>query len=423
MRPAFIRCMINSPFNYFDPVSGKYDKTRNIEYLSKILSYCQRNNITVLYGEYNPPRWEMKDSQEWIDMSVDYLYYLVNDLGFTCIKYFNLFNEPDGNWSSTNGNFDLWKNMISRYTEKMESYPGLSQKVKIAGPDVVVGYRNPESQFNACEWVKQSASDMNNIIGIYDVHAYPGQYMVRSGRFAEEIKKYVRQVPTGKKIVLGEAGYKYTDPEDSDLIDKQKERLLGNKITRGSDCNMMVYDYFYGLDMPLLCMEVMNNGMSGMSVWMLDDAMHSNGDAGNKSDIKLWGMWNILGSEVFSSVKEEEIRPWFYSWVLMCRYFPSGCDIIHSLIEENNLDIRCSASVKNGKISIAIVNTGTDDYDVLVTVPDEIQDAKIFMYSKDRQPKDKDGFPVPTESGENFKKRFTISVPAESLLLITNMEN
>ena len=35
-----------------------------------------------MYGEYNPPTWDMKQDQKWVDMSVDYLNYLVNDLGF-----------------------------------------------------------------------------------------------------------------------------------------------------------------------------------------------------------------------------------------------------------------------------------------------------------------------------------------------------
>lgn len=77
---------------------------------------------------------------------------------------------------------------------------------------------------------------------------------------------------------------------------------------------MLCYDYFYGLDMPLLAMEVMNGGYSGMAVWMLDDAMHSSGDSGKTEDVKIWGMWNILGEEVFNKPDEEQIRPWFYTW-------------------------------------------------------------------------------------------------------------
>ena len=88
MKPQYIRCMINSPYRYYDSETGTYDKTRNIASISRLLRYCTERGITVMYGEYNPPTWDMKQDQKWVDMSVDYLNYLVNDLGFSCIKYF-----------------------------------------------------------------------------------------------------------------------------------------------------------------------------------------------------------------------------------------------------------------------------------------------------------------------------------------------
>ena len=59
MRMGYVRCMINSPFRYYDPQTGKYDKTRNIASLSRLLQYCTDHNIVVMYGEYNPPTWAM----------------------------------------------------------------------------------------------------------------------------------------------------------------------------------------------------------------------------------------------------------------------------------------------------------------------------------------------------------------------------
>ena len=45
-------------------------------------------------------------------------------------------------------------------------------------------------------------------------------------------------------------------------------------------------------------------------------------------DVKIWGMWNILGEEVFGDASQEELRPWYYTWSLMCRHFPAGCDVL-----------------------------------------------------------------------------------------------
>jgi hypothetical protein len=421
MKPDFIRCLINSPFNYYDIKNSKYDKTRNIEPLIKLLTWCQENNVTVLFGEFNPPTWEMKQDTGWIEMSVDYLDYLVSDLGFTCIKYFNLFNEPDGDWSATNGDYEMWKNMVILFTEKMKKYPGLSEKVTIAGPDIVTGYCNPASAYQPWEWIKQSAAEMDTLIGLYDIHAYTGQFEVRSGRFAKEIKKYVDQVPDGKRIVLGESGYKYSAPEDSLLMAEQQKRIIGNPFTMGSDCNMMVYDYFYGLDMPLLCMEAMNSGLSGMAVWMLDDAMHSKGDAGNTKDIKLWGMWNILGEEVFSSPEQEDIRPWFYSWSLMCRYFPAGSTILHTDLNVAE-GVKVVSGISCGKLTIAMVNTSDKDQTAVIKLPNELNNAMLYLYSETFSPKDSDGFPVPVKAGIKARKSYTTNLPAQSFILLTEIQ-
>lgn len=40
MKPQYIRCMINSPYRYYDSATGTYDKTRNIASISRLLKYC-----------------------------------------------------------------------------------------------------------------------------------------------------------------------------------------------------------------------------------------------------------------------------------------------------------------------------------------------------------------------------------------------
>ena len=179
--------------------------------------------------------------------------------------------------------------MAQRFDAEMARYPDLKRKVSLAAPDVVMSYKNPASEYDTAGWVARSAQDLGAQIGIYDVHAYPGQHEVRSGAYAEKLRRIRAEVPAGKKLILGEAGYKYSAPEDSLLKAEYDRRVAGHPFTKGSDCNMLCYDYFYGLDMPLLAMEVMNNGLSGVAAWMLDDAMHSNGDSGRTEDVKILG--------------------------------------------------------------------------------------------------------------------------------------
>lgn len=421
MKPSYVRCMINSPYRYYDAATGKYDKDRNIESISRLLQYCTDRDIMVMYGEYNPPTWAMKQDQKWIDMSVDYLNYLVNELGFSCIKYFVIFNEPDGDWASTNGDYTLWKQMLIRFSEKMKTYPGLSEKVAFAGPDVVIDYKNPASSYDAEGWVRQSATDLDSLIGVYDIHGYPGQAQVRSGEYAAILANYKQHVPSGKQIVLGEAGYKYRREADSLLMAEYNRRVENHPYTKGSDCNMLVYDYFYGLDMPLLAMEVMNGGFAGMAVWMLDDAMHSRNDSGKTEDVKLWGMWNILGKEVFNKPSEEEMRPWFYTWSLMCRYFPAGADILKTTLNQSDSDIYSVSGMHNGKLTVAIVNVGDKNKAVHLRLPQSLESVDIYLYEEGNRQTDADGFPIPVQRKQNLDKDYHTMLNAQSFILLTEM--
>jgi hypothetical protein len=422
MKPQYVRCMINSSYRYYDSAKGTYNKERHIDSISRLLQYCTERGIVVMYGEYNPPTWDMKQDQRWIDMSVDYLNHLVNNLGFSCIKYFVIFNEPDGNWASTNGNYELWKKMLLRFHQKMRTYPGLTEKVQLAGPDVVADYKNGASAYDSEGWVKQTVHDVDSIVGVYDIHAYPGQNEVRTGRYSAILARYKQHIPDGKKIVLGEAGYKYWRDADSLLMAEYNRRVVGHPFTKGSDCNMLCYDYFYGLDIPLLATEVMNGGYAGMAVWMLDDAMHSSGDSGKPEDIKIWGMWNILGKEVFNRPEEEKIRPYFYTWSLMCRYFPAGTDVLRSVIATHDKDVYAVVGMHQGQMTVALVNIGSKDRVVKLMLPQPMKSASIYLYEENLQLKDADGFPVPHQSGVHLNGVYQTTLKAQSFCLITDMK-
>jgi len=385
MQPQYVRCMINSPFTYYD--GGDYDDARNSYNIKKLLGYCQSRGVMVVYGEYNPPSWDLMDSQEWVRASVRHLNWLVTENGFDCIRHFVIFNEPDGNWAAPNGDYDFWKSMVIRFRAEMEKYPGLSEKVTIAGPDAVIDYRNSASPYGFKGWLEHSVQDLSDILGVYDMHAYPGQEYVRSGRFRKTLEE-LRSM-TDKPIILGEAGYKYfSDPADSLLAREYRKRVEGHPFTRGSDCNMLVYDPFYALDMPLLLMSVMNSGFSGAAAWMLDDAMHTNGDSGRPEDLKIWGMWNILGEDVFGDASQEELRPWYWTWSLMCRNFPSGSEILRvrgTLPESFGMT---AARTPSGSYSVAMVNYGPEPRSVTLSLPGSCEGYSIQFYGTSLEKRD-----------------------------------
>lgn len=422
MRPAYVRCMINSPFRYYNPQTGQYDETRNFDSMKRMLDYCQQNDIMVVYGEYNPPTWDMKQDQEWIDMSVEYLDMLVNKKGYTCIKHFVIFNEPDGDWASTDGDFELWLSMLKRFHQKMSDYPTLLEKVSLAGPDVVADYKNPNSDYDTAGWLSKTVSEADSLIGLYDIHSYPGQQEVHDGSYSSILKEYRSLIPTGKQIILGEAGYKYWHEADSLLMSEYNRRVENHPFTKGSDCNMLVYDNFYGIDMPLFISEVMNSGFSGVAAWMLDDAMHSQGDSGKPEDIKIWGMWNILGKEVFGDETQEEIRPWYYTWSLMCRAFPKGCNVLKNDISDKNKGIFCVAAMSASRqISVAVINVAKESHNIYLKLPRNLNGASIYRYTEsDGIPKDKNGIPLPYKK-DMSNQDLAIELDGNSMVIVTEI--
>lgn len=411
LRPGFIRCMIGGQNLYYD--HGTYDRERNAEPLLKLLAYCQERGIEVLFGEFNPPDKSLKADPGWVKMSVDYLDWLVQEKGFDCIRHFIIFNEPDGDWATPEGDYAFWKSMMERFHQEMALHPGLLDKVSLAGPDVVVEYRNPASAYDAPGWVAQTAADLDSLVGLYDIHAYPGQQQVRSGAFADLLLEY--RIPEGKRLVLGEAGYKYWREEDAALQAENDRRAAASPYTQGTDSQMLCGDFFYGLDLSVLAMDVMNGGVSGMAVWMLDDALHAGGDS--PRNLKVWGFWNILGEELFGDPFLETPKPSFYGWALMSRFFPAGCDILR--VEAPPAEgLRMAAAVLDGRHTLAVVNFSDTDRNLEVHLP--LSGAVRYEYVEGACPADADGMPVPVSTGIGGK-RHEVAVPAQSLVLLTDM--
>ena len=105
--------------------------------------------------------------------------------------------------------------MVQAFQAEMNRYPALAG-VTLAGPDAVIDYKNPASAYDARGWLSATVAEVPEI-GLYDMHAYPGQRYVRSGEFQKTLKG-MKETVGDRPIILGEAGYKYfSDPADSAL--------------------------------------------------------------------------------------------------------------------------------------------------------------------------------------------------------------
>lgn len=422
MRPPFLRILTTPSWSYDN--NGTYDETSKTQSLFKMLDYAKSRNIEVTFGEWgHQSTGDIQTiDEDWIANSVKFLNHLVNEKGYTNIKTANIINEPNGDWSSTQGSYAVWRDVQLAYIAEMAKY-SLSG-VKLMGPDIAV--------FNTADqtdWFNSTHSDLGDAMELYDIHVYPKQQLIRNGEFAEMIRNYKKVTPEGKRLVLGEIGFKYTEV-DADLK-QENEEAIANDPYAGNDSNMMVYKAFYGIDMADAIIQSMREGYSGALVWSMDDAMYNSPDDGDWSTTKLkrWGFWNILGEELTGVASDEDIRPYFYPVSLLTRYFPAGSDIYHVELP-NKRGLRAVIGSYNGKYTIAIVNSHYTSYD-LVLKSDEIQSLTLDKYTYKSNANgtfegalNADGFASPIETAIklDFSKGVEMNLEGESFVLFTNME-
>ncbi len=390
--------------------------TPEVKALEKLLDYAEINKISVLLGEWGTP-YKMHDRNEghtdkfsgandpkWINIVVKYLDYLINTKGYTCLKYYNHVNEPDGSWASTKGNYSEWSEGVKLLKIAMDK-AGLSDKIVIAGPDAVW----------ELDWVEKSLNDIDEYLGIYEVHAYSKYSEVRSGEFQDRYSKLAKPVlANNKQIFFGEIGFSRT-------LEENKMRIKLDSFA-SKDSQMDVYNFSYGVDMADVAIQIMNAGYSGSAAWNLDDAMHTDDDLGDKSQLKRWGMWNSLGTEICNNPEDENIRPWFYSWSLLCRYFPPGYNII-STDAAGIEGLRLTAGEKDGDMTIAIVNNSKVPNKMELYIPDTVKKYfKKYEYIEEGRLVDENGFPIPIAKNISREDLNKLEVPANSFVLLTTID-
>jgi hypothetical protein len=425
MRPRFIRMIFMTGEYVRD---GKFDFGHDSLQVSKMLGYCQKNGITVLIGDWGHGMVDFKNKtfdRELLDDAIRYADWLVNVKGYTCIKYYNIINEPNGSWSETKGDYELWASIVRYFNSRMKEC-GLDSKVGLVGPDAAV-WDTSENW-----WIDRCATDLDGAVKLYDIHTYPTKATVNSGDYSTFIKSYKARIPEGSKIVMAEIGLK---PVPGDSLDRiNRKRIDGMPFASRNDSQTAVFDHYYGVDMADAVIQAMNAGFSGASAWMLDDAMHSNLNEG-RGKLKIWGFWNILGEEYFGGAEQEKVREPFYAWSLMDRYFPAGSKICPVSVEgtdearrahHGRLQLRAAAAECWGKWTVAIVNPSKDELNVMLkgTGIPELKDVSEYDYARGMVIKEGDCTQLPNRTGLAFdlSKGHPVNLPGESLVVLTNMD-
>ncbi|MDD4970489.1 MAG: hypothetical protein PHT07_13775 [Paludibacter sp.] len=412
MHPQFIRVMTNTQSAIKD---GKLYQELNFDRISHILDYCQTRKVTVVFGDWGNGMVNAKSNtinQANLSFAADYLDFIISKKGYSCVKYYNLINEPNGYWSTTDGNYNLWSRAIQYFHDELGKR-GLLEKVSLMGPDVAVWTTNETW------WVDSCSIHMKDIIGLYDIHTYPSKITVNSGEYTKLIQAYKKNVPAYKKIIMGEIGFKYIEPADSALKKENIRRENAKPFASKFDSQMHVYDYMYGTDMADALFQTINAGFSGSVAWMLDDAMHGN-EAPDK--LKIWGFWNIFGDEYFGA-EEEIVRPWYYAWSLLTKYIPAGSKV-HKVEVTGNPSIKAISIENKNNRTIAFVNVSKVNQMVEIkdTSITKLKGMKQFVYAGGKLIKQGDHFLLPNKRNLtlNLKSGCFVTMNPESLIVYTN---
>lgn len=435
VNPHIIRVMDVSTWRYYKGLDKQGNpiidfNTQEVQSLCKLLDYCQNKNIKVLFGEWGAPGlWnldesipeiERADDPRWVNMITKYLQYLIVEKGYTCIKYYNLVNEPNGYWASTDGDWQQWQKGYRMLGDALKA-SGLNNYVSLSGPDAVTQWDHPRHPKKAHDWVYSTVSELDSITGLYDFHIYADQDLIRTGDFISYLEPFTSKInKTNKPLVLGELGMKYSGA----LKDENRKRGEEDPFAGPDDSSMFVYDYFYGVDMADAAIQSMLAEVGGAIAWDLDDAMHTVGDLGEKNQLKKWGMWNILAEEFGNLEADKQPRPWAYTWTLLCNLFPPNSEVYKPEFSKANDSIRAVATKTKDVFSVALVNQSNTSQTININT--EILQGKssmfLYEYSEGNRPVNEEGFPVKSQTIDFESNGHVLKLKENSVVFISSIE-
>lgn len=427
MNLGYIRCCImpyyycfgydgDKPLMIWDVDSTKVDSRwyensrRYVGDLCRQLQFCKDNGIEVLLGEWwkpmdpnwkqtvpvDMPKYTMElDDPRYARSVADMVEYLVKEKGFTCIRQFNLGNEvnlmagdPKNGYS-----WEKWKESILSLRAELDKR-GLKD-IKIVGPDG--GYWGEDVWFN------KTISELDTVCDVIDYHWYINKDWLYTHRVEDETRmlRFFTQLSDKDKVnIWGEMG----------IRDGHNEKF---------DQHTLIHQWWYGTFVADALIQTMRSGWSAGAAWGMDDAMHYKDDLDEQ---KRWGFWNSV-AEKKGKPEEAAIRPWFYTWSLMSRYFPKGTKIVYSnSYRTQGLD--CVAGITpGGDITFAIVNTSDFEQSVTLQIPNVANKPTLrkYVYFENDYPVDSDGFPVASEVLRNtdLGKGITINFPEKGFIMLT----
>ena len=408
MRPAILRVML-FPEDYSrlaDGVTEPCLTTPSMAGMIRILDFAQQQGITVVLGVWSKPKWVSSLADpDWHERYLGPLIaHLRRDLGYRCIRFFNFINEPSGQKFT----FDEWSQGILRLHATLVQH-GLQQEVQLVGSDGPGDWNH---------WIRRIAESqqLRTIIGAYEYHLYAHL----------QTDKWVGGLLSGH-LETSELAVRRRTVSEMDPDGRRKPFFMGEAgIDDGAkhDVQPNRYTFEFGVWMADYAAQSLRAGQAGLIAWYLDDAQHRGGRYGPLG-LKGWGMWNSLAGHPGYPESDFDLRPWYYTWALICRNFPAGCRTVE-VENSGDPEVRVAAAmVGEQDLTILVVSESHAPRSVAIRLQGSrvAPTLNVYRYFADDQPSDQWGFPVVSSRLEvgNSAMNIRVDLPNQGVIVLTSL--
>lgn len=403
IRPSTVRLpLLREWFNTDDndqplPIGTYNWDSKYMQAFYKTMDLYKEHDIKVMSGLWgvNLRSVEIEDynnfyqSDEAIKLHADLLEHLIKVKGYgSIITTYAPTNEPLG----SNISFESWSNMCKKlYTELGKR--GLPQNI-LSGADSWGG------------WIWDPAQYNKEQLSAYDFHHYLNQTPKDANdqlfnrliekNFSEYLSNISKFDNSNKPVYVSELA-----PMGTAYIDKPVDDAPIHCQINSYECALGFMDY--GI-------QLARSGMASGLAWGLDGFEWG----------KNAGMWNNSGAHGGMT-----LRPWYYTWQLMCRYFPRGAKILKMSEPSDQNDLRIvGAKIGEDDYTFAIVNRRTNAnstaQEVTINVNCTKQTLYLYHFNKTNAG-DGVSLSLPYQTILQPLNQTTISIPMEEGVLITTL--
>ena len=447
MQPGFIR-VVEPASNYFKGYDALNNPTyrwnsAHVRELIQILSFAQSHGITVVLGDWGNP---LIDGDPRIP--ADFIEQLQDDYGFTNIKYYDPINEPNYDNAC---DFTCWTGVMTTLSDEFLQL-GMNSSIQLVGPDNGNSWDDTASA-QALDrtagldadnpitdvWVTDTLETIPGLIGAYDSHRYATIWGIRHGVYQNQMRSRREEISNLdsplKPYFEAEVGIaaREVSPFAGDVSPSQRAStaaLIDPSAQSASsfvDSQPHIREFDYGVWMGDMAIQAIDGGLSGVSAWDLDDAMHVGGGYGSRN-LKQWGFWNSYGGTDGYPTSDLNLRPWYYTWSLLSRSFPTGSQAL-TVPSTHVPGLRIAAAeIPHGNryaFSFAIVNDSSTARTVRLAVPSVTGPLTLarYDYFKSHRPVDTSNFPRPAQTltDVSLPGGLRIRLPSRGLVILSSL--